>query len=44
MLDFESRSDLDAYLDSEPYIVERVWEMVKVEPMNVVIVDGEIGR
>lgn len=44
VLDFESRSDLDAYLDSEPYIVERVWETVKVEPMNVVIVDGEIGR
>ena len=45
IMDFDSRSLLDEYLDSEPYIVERVWEKIEVEPMNVVIVNGEkVGR
>ena len=40
VVDFEDRSALDAYLASEPYIAERVWEQIEVEPMNVVIVNG----
>lgn len=28
---------LDAYLASEPYVVENVWEKVETETMNVVI-------
>ncbi|MBR7173484.1 MAG: hypothetical protein IKD50_03530, partial [Clostridia bacterium] len=35
VLDFESRDQLDAYLAGEPYIIEKVWEDVKVEPLNV---------
>ena len=41
IMDFESRELLQQYLASEPYIKERVWENVEVEPMNVVIVNGE---
>lgn len=41
VLDFEDRSELDAYLASEPYMVEHVWETVEVEIMNVVILNGE---
>lgn len=41
ILDFNSRDELEQYLDSEPYIQEHVWEKVKVDPMNVVIVNGE---
>ena len=41
ILDFDSREDLEAYLASEPYIIEKVWEKVDVEPINVVIVNGE---
>ena len=37
ILDFPSRADLDAYLASEPYVVENVWEKVEIETMNVVI-------
>ena len=37
ILDFPSRADLDAYLAAEPYVVEKVWEKVEVETMNVVI-------
>ena len=40
VVDFEDRSALDAYLASEPYVVERVWEQIEAEPMNVVIVNG----
>ena len=42
---FESKALLEEYLASEPYITEKVWEKVKVEPMNVVIVNGEkVGK
>ena len=40
VMEFEDRSALDAYLASEPYVVERVWEQIEAEPMNVVIVNG----
>lgn len=29
------------YHDNEPYVVEGVWQKVEVEPMNVVLVNGE---
>ena len=45
IMDFESRYLLEEYLRTEPYIIERVWEKVEVEPMNVVIVNGEkVGK
>jgi hypothetical protein len=40
IMEFEDRAALDAYLSSEPYITEHVWEKVEVETMNVVIVNG----
>ena len=40
ILDFDSREQLEAYLRTEPYVTEHVWEKVEAEPMNVVIVDG----
>lgn len=45
ILDLPTPEDLDLYLESEPYIQEKVWEKVKVEPMNVVLVNGEkVGK
>ena len=41
ILDFEGSDDLDDYLKNEPYVTEQVWEKIEVEPLNVVIVDGE---
>ena len=41
VLVFEDRAALDAYLAQEPYVVEGVWQTVEVEPMNVVLVNGE---
>ena len=41
ILDFAGREMLDEYLSGEPYIIEKVWEKIKVESMNVVIVNGE---
>ena len=42
IVDFEDRAVLDEYLNNEPYILESVWERVEVQPMNVVILDGEM--
>ena len=45
VMEFSDRKALDDYLATEPYIAEGVWESVKVEPMNVVILDGEkVGK
>ena len=45
VVDFEGRKELDQYLNNEPYILENVWERVEVQPMNVVILDGEkVGK
>lgn len=41
ILDFPDRSALDEYLRKEPYVLEKVWEKVEVEVMNVVLVNGE---
>lgn len=41
VMDFESRSELDEYLASEPYVVEHVWDKIEVEQMNIVILNGE---
>ena len=37
IMDFDSRNDLDAYLAAEPYVLEKVWQKIEVESMNVVI-------
>ena len=41
VLEFDNRAALDAYLQSEPYVVEGVWQKIEVETMNVVLVNGE---
>ena len=41
VMNFDSRTDLDEYLASEPYVTEHVWEKIDVEVMNVVILNGE---
>ncbi len=42
IMDFASRKLLEEYLAGEPYVTENVWADVRVEPMNVVIVNGEM--
>lgn len=45
VIDFASRELLDEYLRTEPYILEKVWEKVDVDPINVVILNGEkVGK
>ena len=43
IMDFPTREALDNYLKTEPYITEKVWEQVKVEPCNAVILDNQMG-
>ena len=44
VMDFPGREQLDEYLNTEPYCVEKVWTDVKVETMNVVILNHERVR
>ena len=41
ILEFPNRAALDEYLAGEPYVSEGVWQKIVVEPMNVVLVNGE---
>lgn len=41
VMEFENRAALDAYISSEPYVVEGVWQKIEVETINVVLVNGE---
>ena len=41
VMEFDNRAALDAYLESEPYVVEGVWQKIKVDIINVVLVNGE---
>ena len=41
VMEFADRSAVDEYLAKEPYVVEGVWQKIEVEPMNVVLVNGE---
>lgn len=37
VVEFDDRSEVDAYLANEPYVKAKVWETIEVEQMNVVI-------
>ena len=41
VMEFDNRAALDAYLESEPYVVEGVWQKIEVDIINVVLVNGE---
>ncbi len=44
VMEFPDRAALDKYLAGEPYVAEGVWQKIEVEPMNVVLVNGEKYR
>ena len=45
IMEFQSREEVEAYLASEIYVTERVWEKITVERMNVVYAHGErVGK
>lgn len=41
VLEFDDRAGLDAYLASEPYVQEHVWEKIEVDVINVVILNAK---
>ena len=41
VMEFPSKELFDEYLASEPYVLAGVWQDIKVEPMNVVLLNGE---
>lgn len=40
IMDSDSRKELDNYIANEPYVVEKVWEKIEIEPINVVIANS----
>jgi hypothetical protein len=38
---YEGEGKLDDYIANEPYVVEKVWEKIEIEPINVVIANGK---
>ncbi len=43
VMDFPTREAFDQYLSTEPYVTEKVWQEIKVESCNAVIVDNKMG-
>ena len=41
VMEFADRAAVDEYLAKEPYVVEGVWQKIEVEPMNVVLLNGD---
>lgn len=45
VMEYETKEQLDDYLQNEPYVKAGVWQTIKVEPFNTVIVQDEmIGK
>jgi len=42
IMEFPSRALLDQYLETEPYVTEKVWQNIKVEPCNAVIMNNKM--
>ena len=42
-VDFPSRRELDAWLDREPYVKERVWQKIEVKPVRVAVANGKLN-
>jgi len=40
IMEFDSRKELDDYIANEPYVLEKVWEKIEVDNINVVIANG----
>ena len=43
-LEFPSRRELDAWLDREPYVQQRVWQKIEVKPVRVAVANGKISQ
>ena len=42
VMDFESREALDDYLKTEPYVTAGVWQDIKIEVCNTVILGKDV--
>jgi len=40
--EFPSRSDLDDWLATEPYVKEGVWQQVEIKPFRLAVLDGKV--
>jgi len=43
LVEFPSRAELDAWLEREPFVTQKVWQKVDVRPIYLAVRDGKIA-
>jgi hypothetical protein len=43
LAEFPSRTELDAWLEREPYVKEGVWKKIEIKPIRIAVRDGKIN-
>ena len=44
VMQFADKNELDDYLAHEPYVLEKVWEKIEIERINVVVVNPAMPK
>jgi len=40
-VEFPSRVELDAWLEREPYVRQKVWQKIEIKPLRLAVLDGK---
>jgi uncharacterized protein YciI len=43
-MEFSGRPELDAWLERDPYVTEKVWQKIEVKPFRLAVLDGKITQ
>ncbi|HXV25435.1 MAG TPA: YciI family protein, partial [Alphaproteobacteria bacterium] len=43
-MEFSGRPQLDAWLERDPYMTEKVWQKIEVKPFRLAVLDGKITQ
>ena len=41
-VEFPSRAELDAWLEREPYVQQKVWQKIEIKPFRLAVLDGKM--
>ncbi len=43
-MEFTGRPQLEAWLEREPYVTQKVWQKIEVKPFRLAVLDGKITQ
>ena len=43
LVEFPTRAELDAWLEREPFVTQKVWQKIEVRPIYLAVRDGKIA-